>query len=1204
MWRENIILRQRTKFGLDTPVVPTADEMDGFLKQYYSTPENRSNLATGNFGVMSSQYRSSVAQQPNEYIFPMDVDVTPSRSASKAPIVQTTGVTGLPTTLVTQPPIQTALFQIPETRAYTAAEKLIDDITDEVIPPKTFDPNTAVVIPLGDKLGQTGERLVQWFPLRYGTGSGSGEERYLVTGRVPVFELARAIVATARQMIANDARIDVGNVGATPTVVINNNKVFIVIAELFDGENFASNVMGVFNAVIALFLRRTQEESSRVVAESQNTLAWQDRFHNMTAGAWQTVVVPFLYQIMALCYSRINRQNIKEEEKQNQWRVYTNIFEPYLNWLFIKGFTGSDKDDSRTRIPSPSGPPSDLWFKTDNTFVSAPLFPPIVAALAGYGDKQPIAPNGFGVREMAAMVPLFVMLALDTPLEYRGYMISRTGTSLIYPVAQLVNGTRPTLYSIYDAMFTNDKWKSVAQRINVPVPANAEKMATEQFGRIANPVADLEFTGFGNITDGKYRSRALVAVVVRDTVTAAAAFEKLYPLLVDRGYMLIVLASTMFVQFRVQQETVMRTLFLRMGVRPQVQETVEGKDAVYSIKSATKMDDTDDEPTVNTGVLNIVRSKLSTTIKESTESKNASIFIRDADTLKDSNGKTLFQIIDDKNAGRRFSVFVPENEWWKYLRAQVPNDADRMRLLKRHVIWTPSDVNFTKLGGDSSSYTTLLSDDNANDSDSTISLAVVKMGRKNREFGLLVNYPFHNTTERIAILNDVTRSKTGRAYFISGVFMLDAKTATSKTGAYQPIPVGPASAEQTVVTQAKMVTDSKELGDIQREAYDLLRKTGVVDEVRAFDASKENGIVIILPSKSNVASLLETRPTAEVARSIALFHVIGYDDFMAAMKMCGEENRSTKIATAGGKLLKFSCGSDKKRKANRLLAADILNAKIAHIQMSGFTHDVFVFRVDTVLMPKDKEDVDVPMLTNEEVTKRVRGWLTAARAIDVVTARAMQSKLGILLPPESEVKALLDEEITDEEVRNKTLQFVVYVDDVTRIVSANANVSSIPTLANKPISIGPVGSCDCVPRVFLKTSKAYTISLDDTPKTQVMVWSVPDLCCCTTTKTERCMKTHTHGGAHAIDIGAQIAVAKAAVETAPNADVARASVQKLASDIRSAGGLDALRVAYPEQNYNAVFASLRTALTNNAAIPLVDRQQLELDIELIPTQTL
>ena len=123
----------------------------------------------------------------------------------------------------------------------------------------------------------------------------------------------------------------------------------------------------------------------------------------------------------------------------------------------------------------------------------------------------------------------------------------------------------------------------------------------------------------------------------------------------------------------------------------------------------------------------------------------------------------------------------------------------------------------------------------------------------------------------------------------------------------------PASMEQTVVTQAKLVTDSKELGDIQREAYDLLRKTGVVDEVRAFDASKENGIVIILPSKSNVASLLETRPTAEVARSIALFHVIGYDDFMAAMKMCGEENRSTKIATAGGKLLKFSCGSDKKR---------------------------------------------------------------------------------------------------------------------------------------------------------------------------------------------------------------------------------------------------------------------------------------------------
>lgn len=1193
--REDVELRQRLNLKSTDPIVVSQAIMTTFRKELQA-PSFIKSIKDG-----TKDFDWLGAPQPNDYLTSINVarnsvlDSASSTSTNPPPSPTQVPGPGVPE--------EAASLEQEDTSSAAAELAVIKLNKGSAVADPQFiagavtltddQKKTAVKIALTDETTPA-----SWFPIRVELANGDIEQRYNDTFKVKKEELASLLVGEARQLMLEAAKkqdptfID-ADLGGEPTWVVDNGNIMIYLATELTDETFRTNIMLFVNAVISTYLRAVQDAGD-AFTPSKNVAEYK-RFHKRIASALTNTVVPILAAVM---------DDVKRLSG-NSWDGYRSAFAQVVSWFAMKVATGTDYgEDGRVRQSWPAaGVKVGDWFTaavaggSRNTLVAPSRMPPVVAALM-YDDADDNIVTTFATRsqtlsqtELALMLPLFAIVARDAASE-----IGFSGGKYTFPVAT------NTAYGRFFAQFFNserNKATLVFDRTAMLTDMNgsAKDIAEKTFLAKKPGANGLEIATFGD-SKSIATARTFYALAARDLQ------QLLLPAIVahykegkQRALAILAAFWAFFIPFKVPGGST-ASLFERLARRPKLTLNDNDKDDITTIKSATAARDY----MIKTDAFaDRFRSKLSVAITSSKYSTGASRFIEDAKTIVDAkSGKTLFEILDDASASRQYSVFIPENNYWAALQARVPDASARMRLLKRHVVWGSAPYDFSKMDTRFTPYATLLSIDDVTDSDGSILLATVKIGRKNKQTGLLVKYPNHSHTDEIEIISEPSRAKTGRPYFIAGVFWLDAVGLAPSVGAYQalppmpqplpPPPPLPGSDKTQYVPMQQIQTTTKpqsklsdqEKGDIQREVIDLLRKTGTRDALLALSAQSEDDVVVFLPPRAALAAFYATKPSAEDARNAALYHVITTKDFLQALSACVDQKKSLRIATAAGPPLKFACG-EKKAKPGRVLASDIATGQWARVEMSGFPNSVIVYRVGEILRPKAAAALMiVPGPKLEEVELRARRLLVASDAADAIKTRAAEANVALLLPPEDKVRALIGSDIADDALRNAVLSHAVLATDLENAV-ASAQGATIAALSGATIAIGN----DAVPLACFAEKKRYVVAAFENSSQTIAVYLVPDIVA--STAASSIVSTSCHVGnapaspeANAArDLTALEQKARTALTAAETPAQASAALDELSASFRALGGPDAIRKLYTEAEYFAMLTRIRDAVNAN-----------------------
>lgn len=1045
-----------------------------------------------------------------------------------------------------------------------------------------------------------------WFPMFVELATGDIEKRYNATFQVPKDELASLLVGEARKLMLDVFRntdptaVD-ADIGAEPSWALENGNIVIYITLPLDDNTFRINVMSFVNAVIATYLRGVQEAGDNFTP-STNVAAYK-AFHQRIANAFTNTVVPLLNAVML---------SVKTASGAN-WNGYRSAFAKVVQWLFMKIATGTDYgNDGRRQAPWPPGAKRGDWFvditnaTERNTLVAPTRMPPLVAALMyDKYDSDLVAPVSIPgasfaptQTELALMLPLFALVA-----EYPLKEVGASGNSFTFP------SPTSTAYGQFFEQFFGRETKTnnlvFARTASLgDFNGKAQDIAEKSFlAKKPKPgESGLEISAFGTGDADIPSPRTFYALAARDLETRILPqIASNYKQGKQRALALLAVVWSFMIPFKVPGGTTYSSLFTRMAQRPRLKLDNNDQNDITTIKSAT---DAREQTTKTDAFADRFRSTLSSAIIGSKYSTNASRFIEDAKTIVDEKtGKTLFELIDDASSGRQYSVFIPDNIFWSALQARVPDTRARVRVMKRHVIWGPAPYDFSKVVDTRfAGYSTLLSLDNAADSDGSILLATVKMGRKNKQTGLLVKYPNNGRTDEIEIISEPSRAKTGRPYFIAGVFWLDGPGLAPSVGAYQSLPPPPQQGGggageksqyvpmkqlQTAIKPQSPLSD-QEQGDIQRETVDMLRKTGAYDAVLSLAKQGDDDIVIFLPPKSTLAAYYATKPSADEARQAGLYHVITAKDFLQALNACVDEKKSLRIDTVAGPTLKFACGENKKAKPGRVLASDITKRQWTRIDMSGFPNSVLVFRVDELLRPKVSALHNIAKATPDDVALRTRRLLIATDAADTVKDRAAAGNVALLLPPEDKVRDLIGSDIADDALLKAVLAHFVYVADLERAVAGGEQSTLVPTLSGTTISIGGAE----LPTACFTQKKRFVVAAFDGSSQTISVYLVPNIVTSSSTALDATVATSCHVGAEplsttspeantAIDLTALEQKARTALAEATSPAEATAALDSLAASFRALGGPDVMRKLYTEAAFAALVVRVRESLNSN-----------------------
>lgn len=521
-------------------------------------------------------------------------------------------------------------------------------------------------------------------------------------------------------------------------------------------------------------------------------------------------------------------------------------------------------------------------------------------------------------------------------------------------------------------------------------------------------------------------------------------------------------------------------------------------------------------------VLDLFRSKLSTAIKKSPQAASVSLFISDADTLKDAKGKTLFEILDEAPKGVQYTVLVPENAAWLAVKKSVPNASDIVRLLKRHVLWSNEAIDLTKLDGRELVYTTLLQLDNSQDVDGVIKITGIKLGRTGKEPGLLVGYAAHNSAQKVAILSEPKRTKTGRFFVIDRPIYLDAPGLSPSVGGYVAVGLSSGDAAQLPDVDVALRADptyaalpkpiaiatGAKLASTQREASDFIRRGGLVDQLKA-------GGSLLLPPREELADM-----DAAELREVARLHVVtdvarfsnptpvqpsGFDrpfnvyriphvlrpssdverEALALLTVTG-----TLADAAGATLLLPPFDAVQALLATKPAADVARRVVLGHLTRSttlpftmlsgdvvkptlGTKYDVklpagrlTVYRVPAILVAKtvasksSMSEARVVQIENEAVA-----LLAATSTVDVVKASGYD---GLLLPPRSQISELLNTNPSADAMRALVLGHLVKVADVM-------GGGRVVTAAGTTVELGDVAGTAIQPPSFAAPLTVYRI---------------------------------------------------------------------------------------------------------------------------------
>ena len=827
-----------------------------------------------------------------------------------------------------------------------------------------------------------------------------------------------------------------------------------------------------------------------------------DNYHSTVAAAWLTLarIVAAALASTAIDLSKVNKvtahdslasliayllvrgatgrdyregKPVKDVTREIKW---TKAQENYKeDWFDAKGNTSAEKISEGQR----------------NTIAPWPLLPPLIAALAFLEAAN---------ARTALLVDAFVALGAygATPVT-----IDKKG-EIVYAYSAT---------KFFDRFFDAAKIGTA-----VAVPSADDKVAraltmAKDIGRKDNVVlvvddaelkanVDLPALIFGKLISD------LVSVVVKAKTNTKSNY--------DAGVALVAVVYSFFVPYTLKGASgdaeAAASIMQRFGKRPKFPSG-------NVIKTAALAGLGEQQQTIETEAFNPFRKALSEAITKSPTQAALTAFIRDASTLTDANGKTLFQLIDSRDKQREFTVLVPENDAWLLLRRTVTaGDAAVMRVLKRHVIWSPKAIDFATVSGRGVTYTTLLYDDSPADPDATIYIAGSKGGEDGKQQSLRVRYASHRETQEVHLRKQSSRGETGRFFVIDQPIWLDAPGLAPTVGGYpgvpsSPLPPPPAASQYKdlpiyknqpallppppppiATAAAPTVPTAGRLGsaltEIQRETGKLVRKAGIDDTLKAMVAAGKR-IVLLLPPAAYVAQLLDAKPSADDLRRIALYHVIEASSLLDAVRRCLTEKRSFILPTASGAALKFSCSEKSGAKRGRLYAGDISEVGSGLVSLSGYAAPLLVFRIMRVLQPRDE------MLGAEAVRRQLAALLVATQTYDDVKKSAATANVAILLPPSDQVRAFV---AANDEATNRAMamQHLVRVEDVARAVGACAQTgtpSELPTVGGGAVSVvcdkSPTGA-DAVSVRRLIGDKAYLIKLD-AEAFAVAVWLVPTL---------------------------------------------------------------------------------------------------------------
>lgn len=858
-----------------------------------------------------------------------------------------------------------------------------------------------------------------------------------------------------------------------------------------DGDKLSFNandinvVDDLMEAILDVFFGAVAKFSDIMIVQLKAGKGGSPQFHKLLGEAWSTTFVPLLQRIVAAF------ENTTAAKDDVQIRLAK-----YAAYIFVRGATGRETENSKDgrtlKWPKDElnkGAFQEDWFApgnktknqksspgTRNTLTPYPLMPPMIAALV-YTTNQPIE---------TAMESVF--MAVNSVSKDNGWQFAASKSSKPF---------FETFFTKLTPIELNKFALEDAQNEGTPRSANMAK----KLGLNNTAITVQKSDQFVNDKDREARSYLVLGRIIFELSAKTTEIKDLTPTPTDedrqkQSYVLVGLVHSFFVDFTVKDLALdpKTSIFNEFGERP------KKRDGKY-IKTAARGFEQSDV-TINSDAINLFRKKLSEAIATNELQASTSMFVRDASSLTDSRGKTIFQIIDERDKNREFTVLVPENDAWQFVRRTVTSPAALMRLLKRHVIWSPKAIDFATVSGRPITYTTLLYDDNANDPDASIYISGSKAGYDGKQPMLLVRYMSRNQTQEIGLRKQSSRGITGRFFVTNAPLWLDAPGLEPSVGGYPNLPPPPSSSsiysdlpifknkdsETTTQTQTRLVRST--VDEMYQETSALLRKAGVYDDVAKLVAANQP-IALLLPPAEYVKRLLGARPSANVLRETALYHIVFSDTLLSSAKACMSKNQSLIVDTASKATIKLTCTQKSGAKNGRLYAGDIDDKESALVQLSGIDRPLMVIRIRRVLRPRG------PMMGTDAVKTELKALVMASQSLDAVKKLAQKGDLVVLLPPRDKVRDLFVNSKSVDDVRAVVLQHTTTIKEISAAATAcrAGKNAALLTTSGKKLQIvctKPEKSANELSARRLLPDKMYLVKLDDeTPS--IAVWLVPNV---------------------------------------------------------------------------------------------------------------